>query len=88
RFNFRLYANVMNLLNTKNIINVYQTTGTDNDDGWLKCPMAAQYVLIDGYEPMYRAINLQNGWGWTFATGGQLWSTPRQIHLGLMIEFN
>jgi hypothetical protein len=88
RFNFRLYANVLNLLNTKNIINVYQTTGTDNDDGWLKCPLAAQYVIIPGYEPMYRAINLQNGWGWTYATGGQLWSAPRQIRLGLMIEFN
>ncbi|MCA9968461.1 MAG: hypothetical protein KC423_29655, partial [Anaerolineales bacterium] len=80
-------ANVLNLLNTKNIINVYETTGTADDDGWLKSPLASQYVAIDGYEAFYRAINLQNGWGWQTATGTNLWSGPRQIRFGLSLEF-
>ncbi|MCA9740474.1 MAG: TonB-dependent receptor [Deferribacteres bacterium] len=87
KFNVRLYANVLNLLNTKNIINVYETTGTADDDGWLKSPLASQYVAIDGYEAFYRAINLQNGWGWQTATGTNLWSGPRQIRFGLSLEF-
>jgi len=87
-FNVKVYTTVLNLLNTKNIINVYQTTGTDNDDGWLKSPLASQYVTIPGYEPMYRAINLANGWGWRYADGTNLWSAPRQIRFGLMFELH
>lgn len=87
-FNVKLYTTVLNVLNTKNIINVYQTTGTDDDDGWLKCPLASQYVKIAGYEPWYRAINLSNGWGWRYADGTNLWGAPRQIRVGLMLEFH
>lgn len=87
RFNVKLYANVLNLLNTRNIINVYETTGTDDDDGWLKSPLAAQYVATPGYEEFYRAINLQNRWGYLWAAGRDLWSSPREIRLGVTLEF-
>lgn len=87
-FNVKIYTDVLNLLDTKNIINTYETTGTDNDDGWLKSPLASQYVAIPGYEDFYRAINLNNGWGWRYATGTNLWAAPRQIRLGLTVEFH
>ncbi len=87
-FNLKVYANVLNAFNTRNIINLYPTTGTDDDDGWLKNPLAGQYVAIPNYEAFYRAINLDNGWGYQNATGGNdLWATPRQIRVGLMIEY-
>ncbi len=37
-FQFELYVNVLNLLNTKEVVNVYPQTGTPFDDGWLKNP--------------------------------------------------
>ncbi len=86
-FNVKVYANVLNAFNTRNVINLYPTTGTDDDDGWLKNPLAGQYVAIPNYEDFYRAINLENGWGYRLATGNELWSNPRQIRLGVMIEY-
>ena len=87
-FNIRLYMTVLNLLNAKNLINVYETTGEDDDDGWLRNPLAEQYVeCVPGYQPFYEAINLNNGWAYTWATGKNLWGPPRQIRFGLMLEF-
>lgn len=86
-FNIRLYGNVLNALNTRNIINVYQQTGVDDDDGWLKNPLAGQFLEIPGYEDLYRAANLENGWSHRLATGNELWGSPRQIIFGMMIQF-
>ncbi|MFQ5751453.1 MAG: TonB-dependent receptor domain-containing protein [bacterium] len=87
-FNIRLYTTVLNVFNTRNVINVYETTGTDDDDGWLKSPLAAQYIIIPGYLPFYRAINLDNRYGYELASGNDLWGPPREIRFGLMLEFN
>ncbi len=88
RFNIRLYTTVLNLLNTRNIINVYSTTGTDDDDGWLKHPLAKQYLAIPGYEAMYRVLNLANAYAHQRMGLGTLWGTPRQIRFGLTFEFH
>lgn len=85
--NVRLYANVLNLLNTRNIINVYESTGTDDDDGWLKSSLATQYVALENYENFYRAINLDNRWSYIRASGVDLWSNPRVLRFGISLEF-
>lgn len=87
KFNVRLYANMLNALNARNIINVYATTGTANDDGWLKTPLATQYLAIPYYENFYRAINLDNRWAYGNATGNDLYAAPREIRVGLALEF-
>jgi len=81
-----LYVNVLNLLNTKQVINVYPTTGTAFDDGWLKSPFAEPYKEIPNYEAFYRAINLQNRWGIS-TYYGDIYDAPRQIRLGLKVEY-
>ena len=86
-FNLKLYENVLNVLNTRNIINVYNTTGTDDDDGWLKTSQAVYYIQTPGYLDFYNAINLDNRWHFMGATGNDLWSPPRVIRFGIMIEF-
>jgi len=87
RFNVKLYVNVLNLLNTRNIFNVYQTSGTADDEGWLKCAHAASYIATPYYYDFYDAINLDNRWHYLQATGNDLWGPPRAIRLGVMLEF-
>lgn len=86
-FNVEVYANILNLLNTKNIINVYPTTGTAEDDGWLRSPLAAQFYEIPNYVDFYTTVNLQNRWAYQWATGNDIYGTPRQIRFGIKFEF-
>ena len=70
-FNLELYVNVLNLLNTKQVIDLFPTTGTAEDDGWLKSPFATAYKEIPYYEDFYRAVNLQNRFSPPRITYGQ-----------------
>lgn len=90
-----IYVNILNLLNTKQILNVYPNTGTAQDDGWLGSPFAASYEAIPNYAAFYRAINLQNRWAYAVATvndvlgspvGNDLFGSPRQVRLGMKLE--
>jgi len=86
RFNIDVYMNVLNLLNTKNVLNVFPNTGTSEDDGWFRSPHARSFLAIPGYENFYRTINLQNRWAYQNATGRDLFSRPRQIRFGVRFE--
>ncbi len=91
-----LYARVLNLFNSKSVINVYPTTGTPDDDGWLKSPFAAAYKAIPLYEEFYRTINLQNrhhylslgnGGGLGGQVGSDLYGSPREIRVGVKLDY-
>lgn len=85
-FNVEVYANILNLLNSKKIINVYETTGSAQDDGWLTSPLSNSFQAIPGYTDFYRTINLQNRWGYMNQFGRDLYSSPRQIRFGVRME--
>jgi len=85
-FSFELYVNVLNLLNTKQVIMVYPMTGTPFDDGWLKNPLSDPFKAIPNYEAFYRAINLQNRWGIMAAGWGDVYGAPRQFRVGVRME--
>jgi hypothetical protein len=80
-----LYANVLNVLNTKEVLNVFPNTGTPTDDGWLKASAAQQYKLIPLYEEFYRTINLENRWG-IMSYRSDVYSAPRQVRVGVRLE--
>jgi outer membrane receptor protein involved in Fe transport len=93
--NLELYARVINLFNTKSVLNVFPSTGTPYDDGWLKSPLARQYKELPNYEAFYRAINLQNRWAYTNIGGGgglggiagtDIFGSPREIRIGMKLE--
>jgi hypothetical protein len=84
--NFELYANILNLLNTKQVINVFNNTGTPTDDGWLRSSLSESFRAIPNYEAFYRAINLDNRWGYILATGNDIYGSPRQIRIGAKVE--
>jgi hypothetical protein len=86
-FSLELYANITNLLNTKHVINVYPTTGSPNDDGWLKHPNAATYKGATNYEEFYRAINLENRWALLSAGANDVYGSTRQMKFGLRFEY-
>ena len=89
-----IYARVFNLFNTKNVINVFQVTGSAEDDGLLSGvidPVRARSLINsyggEDYVKMYKAINLENGQAYWDQIGRQLYSSPRQIFFGLKLNF-
>ncbi len=84
-----LYLMVINVLDTKNVQNVFLQTGTADDDGYLDTPSGKNDVNTYGeqFAQFYRAF-LANGYG--FEQGlplyQDLWGPPRQYRLGLRVE--
>jgi hypothetical protein len=86
-FSIEVYANILNLFDTKQIINLFQNTGTPTDDGWLRSPLSAQYTAIPGYTNFYQQVNINNRWAYVGATGYDVFGTPRQMRFGVKAEF-
>jgi hypothetical protein len=85
-FNVNFYVWVINVLNTRSVTGVFATTGTSTDNGYLsteegqtRLKNMASYG--DVFEQMYREYYYQLGIMNAFA------STPRQIRLGMRIDF-
>ncbi len=76
-----VYLQVLNLLDTKNIINVYPYTGNPDDDGYLTAP-EWQREINNQIDPMAFRDLYGN-----FVNNPGNYSTPRQIRLGLMFNF-
>jgi len=86
-----VYLRVTNLFNTKNVINVFQATGSADDDGHLGNPDYSQaFIRANGgenYIDMYKAVNLENGQAYLDQVGLELFSQPRQIMLGIKLTY-
>ncbi len=82
-----IFVNVLNLFNTKHVLNVYSVTGSPQDDGVLSSRFAESFTATPGYEAFYRAINLENRWAYMGATGYDLYGTPRQIRVGINVSY-
>lgn len=89
-----LYVRVNNLFNTKNVLNVYQVTGSAEDDGHLtgiineeRSKSLIEAYGGEDYVNMYKAINLENGQAYWNVVGLQLYDHPRQIFFGLKLTF-
>jgi hypothetical protein len=84
---FELYVNVLNLLNTKQVINVFPNTGTPTDDGWLRSPLSVSSQEIPRYTEFYQAANIDNRYAYAWRTGGNdVYGSPREIRVGLKLE--
>ena len=88
-FNVEVYSQILNLFDTRQIINVFPTTGTPDDDGWLKSPFSEAYKAIPNYETFYKAINIDNRWAALQARffGSDVFGTPRQVRFGVKVEY-
>jgi hypothetical protein len=87
-----IYFEVLNLFDTKNTLNVYSRTGSSTDDGFINnfnSPKleAAINQFGEQFVDFYRDVNIKNGEAWRTVVGGELWDTPRQVRLGLKLQF-
>jgi len=79
--NLNVYLQVLNVLNQRNILNVYNYTGLPDDDGFLSSPIAQSTIqstnspaaFIDQYR--------------IFINRPSNYSLPRQIRLGILLDF-
>jgi hypothetical protein len=90
-FDFNFYLIVQNLLNTKNVINVYDKTGNAYDDGFLSS-VDGQTVIAGSrytqrFADLYRAINYENRQAAFSLYGYDLFGEPRQMKLGMLVNF-
>ena len=88
------FVHVINLLDTRNIENVFLRTGSTADDGVLSNPafgLPLQQTYGPRYADVYRAINIdyyeryQNAIG--LNTVPYFYGPPRQIRLGFRLEY-
>jgi len=81
---------VQNLFNRRNVINVYNRTGSAEDDGFLSDPELSDKIAAanggDPYRQLYQQINLINRQHYWFTEGGDLLGEPRQLRFGLKFE--
>ena len=79
--NLNIYFSINNVLNTKNVMQVYPATGNPDDDGYLAAPEWQREIneKLDpqAYRDMY-AIFVDRPWHY---------SSPRTIHFGLIFNF-
>ncbi|MBI2620316.1 MAG: TonB-dependent receptor [Ignavibacteriales bacterium] len=78
-------VDVLNLFNRRHVINVYPTSGTATDT-WLASPIGDNFASIPGFADAYTTFNVQNRWAYMRATGNDIYGTPRQIRIGLVVE--
>ncbi|MEL7401413.1 MAG: hypothetical protein AAFN68_12700, partial [Pseudomonadota bacterium] len=81
RYAVNVYLLVLNALNTRNVLNVYKTSGLPDDDGFLSTGVGQQAVAaaIDptSFTYLYQ-LKMQNP---------NNFSLPRRIRLGLQLSF-
>ena len=90
-FDVNFYVYVQNVLNTKNVINVYDKTGSDKDDGFLSSEAGKTVVggsrYTERFADLYRSLNLENRQHYWSQKGYDIYDTPRQLRLGILVNF-
>jgi hypothetical protein len=90
---FNIYFEILNLFDTKNVLNVYSRTGLPDDDGFInnfidnKMLESAINKYGEGFRDFYYDVNIKNGEAYRAALGRELYGTPRQVRLGLKLSF-
>ena len=91
-----IYVYVINLFDIVNYQNVFMRTGSAVDDGFLTTPGVGleRGLANPTFAELYQAINLNYYEQWQSATTGapyttapNIWGPPRQIRLGIRLEY-
>jgi hypothetical protein len=77
-----IYVQVLNLLNSRNILGVYGATGNSSDDGFLAASYQQQYITNQTDEQSFRDLYSTKA-----GFNGYNYALPRRIRLGLQLNF-
>ncbi|MFN8115931.1 MAG: carboxypeptidase regulatory-like domain-containing protein [Bacteroidia bacterium] len=80
--NLNIYLQVLNLLNTRNILNVYNYTGNPDDDGYL-ASTTGQLYLNNNPSTAASFTDQYN----IFINNPNNYSRPRTIRIGVLLDF-
>ena len=79
--NLNVYLRISNLLDRRNIVNVYQASGEPNDDGFLRSPLGQRTLATQIDQEAYvRLYNYR-------LLNPDFYSLPRRIFLGASLAF-
>jgi len=73
-----VYLWMLNALNTKNVVTVYDFTGQPDDDGYFQTAEGQQYANKEGEEAV-------QGYRYRLGVPGN-WGVPRQLRLGFRVD--
>lgn len=76
-----IYFQILNVLNSKNIMGVYAATGNPDDDGYLSAPEYQREIQIQRDPQAYRDLYS------LFVNYAGNYSQPRQIRFGVIFNF-
>ena len=76
-----VYFQILNLLNSKNIMGVYNATGNPDDDGYLSAPEFQREIQIQRDPQAYRDLYS------LYVNYAGHYSQPRQIRFGVIFNF-
>ena len=79
--NMNVYLQVLNVLNTQNILSVYRYTGSAEDNGYLTSPQTQAAVAAQTNEASYRDLYYVN------VNNPGNYSLPRRIRIGMQMNF-
>lgn len=80
-----VYVYIQNILNRKNVQQVYWRTGTAEEDG--SSELLREFEEDEDFFALDQLINIDHRQEYTYAQGGDLFGKPREIRFGLQIEF-
>ncbi len=85
KINANVYFRVQNLLNTKNVQDVYSYSGDPDDDGYLASSFGAARLATIA-ESGGNVDAFTDAYGWRLNSGGN-YLRPRRMYLGLIFSF-
>ncbi|MBX7182848.1 MAG: carboxypeptidase regulatory-like domain-containing protein [Bacteroidia bacterium] len=80
-YSFNLYLQILNLLNTKNVYDVYSYTGNPNDDGYLTASEFQNSINSQNDPQSFRDLYTLK------VNNPNNYSVPRRIRIGLIFNF-
>jgi len=83
--NFNVYLRITNLLDSDNIVDVYQVSQSADDSGWLLSD-GGQTVINNNIRNGFTAENYESVYDWRILAPNN-YARPRQIFLGAIINF-
>ncbi len=77
-----VYIQALNVLNSRNIIDVYPATGNADDDGFLAASYQQQFIVNQIDEQSFRDLYTAK-----VSTDGTNYALPRRLRLGIQLNF-